>query len=178
LLNSIVRLLSIYAQSADADKSGRDEILAEHPQIGGAADEVRVVRVHVAEAFLGAFATRDGLDNLAVEFAHTFLHGGFAQGFRNLVVPQAQVEVLSLAKLSNPRGALLLEVLALPARDFDEVNRRDAVDVLHMGDFVFEVLDTFPLAILALEIRGREVGEQQARFAESLEDALPLTDIP
>lgn len=36
-----------------------------------------------------------------------------------------------------------------------------------------QVFDTFPLAILALEIRGREAGEQQARLAEALQDALP-----
>jgi hypothetical protein len=36
--------------------AGRDEVLAQHPQIGGAADEVRVVRFHIAQTFLGALA--------------------------------------------------------------------------------------------------------------------------
>src|ERR1039458_1906540 len=43
----------------DADVSGRDEVLAQHPEIGGAANEVRVVRIHVAEAFFGALAAQD-----------------------------------------------------------------------------------------------------------------------
>ena len=137
----------------DADVSGRDEVLAQHPQIGGAADEVRVVRVHVAETFFGALAARDGLDNLAVELAHALLHGGFAQGFLALVMPGAQVEVLALAQFGDPRGALLLEILAVPARHFDEVNRRDAIEAVQMADFVFEVFDKLPFAILALEIR-------------------------
>lgn len=168
------------AQTADAvdggdhaDVAGRDEVLAQYPQIGGAADEVRVVRVHVAETFLSAFAARDGLDNLAVEFAHALLHGGFAQGSLALVMPRAQVEVLALAQFGHPRGALLLELLAVPARHFDEVNRRDAVESVQMADLVFEVFDELPLAILALEIRRRKAGKEQARFAETLQDALP-----
>ena len=136
-------------------------------------NEVRVVRVHVAETFFGAFAARDGLDNLVVELAHVFLHGGFAQGFLALVMPRAQIKVLALAQFGNPRGALLLEILAVPARYFDEVNRRDAVEAVQVADFVFEVFDKLPFAILALEIRRRKTREQQARFAEALKDALP-----
>jgi hypothetical protein len=67
------------------------------PKIGGAADEVRVVRVRVAETFFGTFVTRNGLDNLVVELAHAFLHGDFAQCGGALVVPGAQVEILALA---------------------------------------------------------------------------------
>jgi hypothetical protein len=81
--------------------------------------------------------------------------------------------VLALAQLGNPRGALLLEILAIPARHFDEVNRRDAVEAVQVADFVFEVFDKFPFAILALEIGRGKAGKQQARFAESLQDALP-----
>jgi len=152
--------------------AGRDEVFAQHPEIGGAADEVRVVRVHVAEAFLGALAARDSLGNLAVKFAHALLHGGFAQGFLALIVPGAQIEALALAQLGHPRGALLLKILAVqPA--FDEVNRGDAVEAVQVADLVFEVFDKLPFAILALEIRRRKARKQQARFAKSLKDALP-----
>jgi len=157
----------------DADVAGFDEVLAQHPQIGGATDEVRVVRVHVAETFFGALAAGDGLDNLAVELAHAFLHGGFAQGGLSQVMPRAQIEVLALAQFGNPRGALLFKILTIPAWHFDEVNRRDAIETVQMADLVFEVFDKLPLAILALEIRRRKAGEQQARFAEALKNALP-----
>lgn len=70
--------------SDDADVAGLDEVLAQHPQIDGAANEVRIVRVHVTEVFFGSFAARDGLNNLADEFAHAFLQGGFAQGCRGV----------------------------------------------------------------------------------------------
>ena len=72
--------------------------------------------------------------------------------------------------------ALELEVgvfLFLQARHFDEVNRRDAVEAVQVADFVFEVFDKLPFAILALEIRRGKAREQQARFAEALKDALP-----
>ena len=88
-------------------------------------------------------------------------------------MPRTQVEVLTLAQLGNPRGALLLEILAVPARHFDEVNRRDAIEAVQVADLVFEVFDELPLTILALEIRRGKAGKQQARFAESLKDALP-----
>ena len=156
----------------DADVTGLDEVLAQHPQIGGAADEMRVVRVHVAETFLGAFASHDGIGNLAIELAYAFLHGSFAQGFFALVMPWAQVEVLALAQFCHPRGALLLEILAVPARHFNKVNWRYAIEPMQMADLVFEVFDELPLAIVALEIRRRKTREQQARFAKSLKDAL------
>ena len=44
---------------------------------------------------------------------------------------------------------------------------------MQVADFVFEVFDKLPLAILALEIRRGKAGEQQARFTEALKDALP-----
>ncbi len=153
--------------------AGLDKVFAQLPEIDGAADEVRVVRVHVAEAFFGALAACDGLDDLAVKLAHAFLHGGFAQGFLALVMPRAQIEVLALPQFGDPSGALLLEILGVPAGHFDEVNRRDAVEAVQMADFVFEVFDKFPLAILALEIRRGKAGEEEARFAEALKDPLP-----
>ncbi len=146
----------------DADTPGLDEVIAHHPQIGSAPDEVRVVRVHVAETLFGTLTAGDGLDNLAVELAHAVLHGGFAQGFLALVMPGAQVEVLAFSQFGDPRGALLLEILAVPARHFDEVNRRDAIEAVQVADFVLEVFDDLPFAILALEIRRRKAAEQQA----------------
>ena len=78
----------------------------------------------------------------------------------------------ALAQLGHPRGALLLKLLAVPARHFDEVNRRDAVEAVQVADLVFEVFDELPFAILALEIRRGKAGEQEARFAETLKDTL------
>lgn len=54
-------------------------------------------------------------------------------------MPRAEVKVLALARFGDPRGALLLEILAVPARHFDEVNRRDAIEPVQVADFVFEV---------------------------------------
>ena len=78
-----------------------------------------------------------------------------------------------LAQSGHPRGALLLEILAVPAWHFDEVNRRDAFEAVQVADFVFEVFDKLPLATVALWIRRGKTRKQQARFAEALEYALP-----
>lgn len=83
------------------------------------------------------------------------------------------VAVVGLVPFADPRGTLLLELLVVPARHFDKVNRRDAVEAVQVADFVFEVFDKLPLAILALEIRRRKTGEQLARFEEAMTDALP-----
>lgn len=139
----------------------------------GAADEVRIARVDVAETLLSAFATCDGVKDLAVEFANAFLHGSFAQGDLAQIMPRTQVEVMSLAQLGNPCSALLLEIFAVPARHFDEVNRCDSFESVQVANFIFDVFDKLPLAILALEIRRRKTHEQQARFSEPLKDALP-----
>ena len=151
----------------DADETGLDEVLAQHPQIGGAADEMRVVGDHVAETLLGAFASHDGIGNLAIELAYAFLHGSFAQGFFALVMPWAQVEVLALAQFCHPRGALLLEILAVPTRYFNKVNWCYAIEPMQMADLVFEVFDELPLAIVALEIRRRKQHASSRRDSRS-----------
>lgn len=45
-------------------------------------------------------------------------------------------------------------------RHFEEINQRDAVEAVQVADF--QVFDKYPLAILALEIRRGEAGEQWA----------------
>jgi hypothetical protein len=99
----------------DADVAGLDEVLAQHPQIGGAADEVRIVRVHVAELFSARSPRVMVWTIWRLSLPMRFLHGGLRAGLLALVVPRAQVEVLALAQFGNPRGALLLEILAPPS---------------------------------------------------------------
>src|SRR5207249_4109065 len=127
---------------------------------GHATNKVRVVPVHVAETFLGSFAAQDGFGNLVIEFSHALSHGGLAQGLLALVIPRAQIEILSVAKFSHPRGATLVEILVIPAQHVDEVNRGYAAESMQVTDFVLEIFNELPFAIFAFQIRRRKAGEQ------------------
>ena len=122
---------------------------------------MQVVRVYIARAFLGAFTTPDGLCNSLVQLTHALLDRCLPQGHLTQIMPRSKIEMLALAEFGYSRGALALETLVRPSRHFDEVNRSDAAEAVQMADFVFEVLDKFPLAILASQIRGGQAREQQ-----------------
>lgn len=53
------------------------------------------------------------------------------------------------------------EILAVPARHLDEVNRRDAIEAVQKAAFVFQVFDEFSFARFALEIHRRKKWKQQ-----------------
>lgn len=109
-----------------ADFSQRDGF-AQAAQFGNAANEVRVVRVNIAAALLGAFTALDAFDNPPVELRHALLHFGFRQRLFAFVKPRAEIDVLAAAQLRHPFGAALVEVLVFPAGHFDEVDGGDAL---------------------------------------------------
>ena len=163
------------AQPADAvdggdhaDVSGLDEVLAQHAQIGDAADEVRVVRVHVAEAFLGAFAARMVSPIWRLSLPMRSCTAASRRASSPWSCQGRRSKCWRLRSSATHAAHRWSKSLLVPARHVDKVYRRDAVEAMQVADFVFEVFDKLPFAILALEVGRRKAGEQQARFAEAL----------
>ena len=98
-----------------------------------------------------------GADVLAFE--------GLAAG----VEPGAEVATLAAADAGEP-GRPLLEPGLVQAGDRHDVDRRDALAAHRAGRFVLEVLDDLPLAVLALQVLGREDEQEELRVLQALED--------
>ena len=134
---------------------------------------MRVVRIHIAETFLGAFAAKDGFCDLVVELFHALPHSGLAQRLLAQLMPWAQIEVLAAPQFGHPRGTAFVKVLVIPSGNHDKIDRRYAIEAVEVADLVLEVLHELPLAIVALEVCRRETRQKQPRFSETLKDALP-----